>query len=98
MHIRQTQNIAVPVGRVRLCIFDLREDSRTNGCLMDIELSRIGHYHRVTVPPGIWYGFSCVSTEAALLVNCVDMPHDPLESITCNPLDFRFPKVWDNPK
>ncbi len=94
MHTRQTQNLAAPVGRVRLVMVDLRENSCTRGHIMDIELSRPDHYHRVTVPPGIWYGFACVSPHAALLVHCGDLPHDPAESITADLSDSRLPEVW----
>ena len=34
------------------------------------------------IPPGLWYGFSCISESPALLANCADYPHDPQESET----------------
>lgn len=94
LHKRQTQNFAVPVGRIRLVVCDLRPESDSLGKLIDIELSRPDHYVRITVPPGLWYGFACLSQIPALLVNCVDMPHDPDESVALPPSDPRFPSVW----
>lgn len=79
-HKEQTQNLAVPVGRVRLVIYDNRIGSATHGRLQILELGRPDAYARVQVPPGLWYGFSCLSVGPALLANCADMPHVPAES------------------
>lgn len=79
-HNEQTQNLAVPVGRMRLVIYDNRAGSFTHGHLQILELGRPDVYARVRVPPGLWYGFACLSDTPALLVNCADMPHAPAES------------------
>ena len=80
IHEFQVQNIAVPVGRIRLVIFDPRETSTTKGILQVIELGRPDKYVRVKIPAGVWYGFKCLSTEKALLVNCTDKPHDQADN------------------
>ena len=79
-HTEQTQNLAVPVGRVRLVIYDNRSGSATHGRVQVLELGRPDAYARVQVPPGLWYGFACLSEVPALLANCADMPHRPAES------------------
>jgi len=79
-HTEQTQNLAVPVGRVRLVIYDNRSGSESHGRLEVLELGRPDAYARVQVPPGLWYGFACLSEVPALLANCADMPHKPAES------------------
>jgi dTDP-4-dehydrorhamnose 3,5-epimerase len=79
-HLRQTQNLAVPVGRVKFVLLDDRPDSVTRGNVMDLTLGRPDCYRRLRIPPGIIYGFECISEEIALVVNCPDEPHDPLES------------------
>ena len=79
-HLIQTQNIAVPVGRIRIVIFDDRKDSETYKQLQIEELGRPDKYLRIEIPPKLWYGFTCISEFPALLVNCPDIPHDPLES------------------
>lgn len=79
-HSEQTQNLAVPVGRLRFVIFDDRESSASRGNLQIMELGRPDAYFRLTIPPGLWYGFACVGGVAALLVNCADLPHHPSES------------------
>jgi dTDP-4-dehydrorhamnose 3,5-epimerase len=79
-HHRQTQNLAVPVGRVRFVIYDARESSLTHGRFDVVELGRPDAYVRLCIPPMLYYGFTCISGLAALVVNCADIPHDPAES------------------
>ena len=79
-HSRQTQNLAVPVGRIRLAIYDDRSGSATYGVLSVFELGRPDAYLRLRIPPGLWYGFTGISPAPALLANCADLPHDRAES------------------
>jgi dTDP-4-dehydrorhamnose 3,5-epimerase len=79
-HNRQTQNLAVPVGRVRFVISDTREGSPTNGALQLIELGRPDAYARLTIPPNVWYGFACLTDTPALVANCADIAYEPGES------------------
>jgi dTDP-4-dehydrorhamnose 3,5-epimerase len=79
-HRAQTQNLAVPVGRIRLAIYDDREPSLTLGYTQVLDLGRPDAYLRLRIPPGLWYGFSCIGAAAALLANCPDLPHDPGDS------------------
>lgn len=85
-HRAQTQNLAVPVGRIRIVIYDDRVGGGTYRKLQVLELGRPDAYLRLTIPPGLWYGFSCISPTAALVANCADIPHDPNESET-RPVD-----------
>lgn len=93
-HRVQTQNLAVPVGRLRLVIFDDRESSPTRGQLDVAELGRPDAYYRVRLPPGVWYGFACAGSEPALVVNCADLAHDPSESETREQADPTIPFSW----
>ncbi len=81
-HRVQTQNLAVPVGRIRIVVYDAREDSSTRGHREVIELGRPDAYARLRIPPRLWYGFVGLGTTAALVANCADAPHDPEESET----------------
>ena len=79
-HRVQTQNLAVPIGRIRLVIYDDRQGSTTRGQLREMELGRPDAYFRLRIPPGLWYGFVCMGETPALLANCADIPHDPADS------------------
>lgn len=94
LHREQTQNLAVPVGRVRLVIYDDRVGSRTRHKLQIHELGRPDAYLRVKIPPGLWYGFACKGHTPALLANCTDLPHDPNESNRKPAYDKSIPYDW----
>jgi dTDP-4-dehydrorhamnose 3,5-epimerase len=76
-HRVQTQNLAVPIGRIRVVICDARAGSATRGCCAAIELGRPDAYARLRIPPQLWYGFISLGTGNALIANCADTPHDP---------------------
>jgi dTDP-4-dehydrorhamnose 3,5-epimerase len=93
-HRKQTQNLVVPVGRIRMVIYDDRDSSSTKGKLQVLELGRPDAYVRLHIPPGLWYGFSAISAVPALLVNCADLPHDPTESELMVTQDAKIPYNW----
>lgn len=92
-HARITQRMAVPMGRVRLVVFDDREGSSTRG---EIEVLEIGEddYELVEVPPGVWYGFAGLAPSPSLIANCTDLPHDPAEAEVVPVDDPRVPYSW----
>lgn len=94
-HRLQTQNLAVPHGRVRFAVFDNRESSRTTGRLELIELGRPDAYRLLSIPPMLWYVFACISATPALIANCTDVPHDPAESEVLELEAFENVKVSD---
>ncbi len=93
-HTLQTQNFTVPVGKIQLVIYDNREKSVTKNRLMDFTVGRPENYFRVTIPPGLWYGFKCIGVMPALLVNCADFPHDKLEGETLDINHSLIPYSW----
>ena len=93
-HREQTQHLAVPIGRVRFVIYDDRELSPTNGSLEVVELGRPDHYNRLRIPTGLWYGFTCLSDQPALIANCTDEPHDPTDTELRAEHDPRIPYHW----
>lgn len=94
LHREQTQNLAVPIGRVRLVIYDDRAGSSTRRNIQIQELGRPDSYLRVKIPPGLWYGFACIGHTSALLANCADLPHDPAESARKPTFDSSIPYDW----
>ena len=77
-HRSLTSNLAVPVGSIRLVLFDARPDSPTQGKTMTIEMGE-KHYQRVTIPPGIWTGWKGLGPGMSLVANLATEPHDPDE-------------------
>ena len=78
-----TLNLIVPVGSVLFCFVDVRENSSTFNDVYKIILSKHA-YFRLTVPPGIWFGFKGISDGLNLICNVADMDHDPNEVLRKN--------------
>ncbi len=70
-HKRMTLNLVVPLGEVRF-VFHLAEQKD------DFRVEKIGEerYVRLTVPPGIWFGFQGNAYVRSLLMNVADLEHD----------------------
>ncbi|MGD0023131.1 MAG: dTDP-4-dehydrorhamnose 3,5-epimerase family protein [Xanthobacteraceae bacterium] len=78
-HRRMTLHLSVPVGRIRLVVFDDRPGSASRGQTLDI-CSGPDNYKLVVVPPGLWTAFQGLAEGASLLANCASIPHDPAEA------------------
>lgn len=71
-HLQMTLNLVVPVGRVRFVFIDSKG-------LVQEEITGENHYVRLTVPPGIWFGFQGISEGSSLLLNIANIEHSPEE-------------------
>ena len=71
-HLRMTLNIMVPLGAVQFVFFD-------DQGLMREEVIGLDRYVRLTIPPGIWFGFRGLVAPYSLLMNIANIPHDPAE-------------------
>ena len=72
-HTRMTMNVVVPVGQVR---FVFRLDGSDKFRIEEIGVDR---YVRITVPPGIWFGFQGLAAPQSLVLNLANILHDPNE-------------------
>ena len=88
-----TQHFAVPVGKVKLVLYDGREGSQTYGKVEVLQIGE-GNYCMVKVPTMIWYGFQGISEGFSLIANCADIPHDPQEIERTDPSDKKIPYDW----
>ena len=93
-HIAQTQNLSVPIGLLKLVLFDDRENSETHKNIEEITLGRPDFYYRIQIPPGIYYSFKCLSTSPTMIVNITDIPHDKNESLTLDLNNSNIPYKW----
>ncbi len=93
-HRAQTQNLAVPIGRVRFVVYDDRSSSPTHGTLQVVELGRPDDYNRLSIPRGLWYGFTCLGSQPALIANCADLLHDPDDAELVPENDPGIPYRW----
>ena len=93
-HKKMTQHLAVPVGKIRLVLFDERPGSRTKGNLAEYAVGRPSDYNLIRIPPMVWYGFQSLAGEIALIVNCTDIPHDPEEIERLESEAEQIPYKW----
>lgn len=94
LHKRMELNYAVPVGNIKLVLFDERTNSTTKGEIQEIFLGP-DNYCLVTIPALIWNGFKGIGQEMAIVANCASIPHDPEEIERRQPFDPSIPYKWD---
>ena len=93
LHRRMTINYAVPVGRIKLVLFDDRPASPTQGQIQEILLGQ-DNYTLVRVLPLVWNGFKGYGTTEAVVCNCATIVHDPDEIERLDPFSPRIPYDW----
>ena len=86
-----TMNLVVPVGRVRFVFRRLDEVGADEFRVEEIGVDR---YSRITVPPGIWFGFQGLSMQQSLVLNIASIPHDPNEVERLNMRDVNY--MWND--
>lgn len=94
LHYEMTLNYAVPVGRIKLVLYDDREGSATRGELMELFLGD-ARYDLVTIPPRVWNGIKGVGTQAAMVANCSTIPHRAHEIERMDPFSSTIPYSWE---
>jgi len=94
IHRQMVLNYAVPLGRIKLVLFDSRGDSPTKDELQEIFIGP-DNYCLVTIPPMVWNGFKGVGLEMSIVANCASIPHDPAEIERMSPFDERIPYDWN---
>lgn len=77
-HKIMEMNYAVPVGCIKVVLFDDRQHSPTCGQIDEYFMNG-EDYYLLTIPAGVWYGFRSVNSQSAMIVNCSTIPHDPNE-------------------
>lgn len=94
-HRLAVSQLVVPIGSVRFILFDDRDSSSTRNECMDVVIGESNH-QLLTVPPMVWYAFSNVGADTALVGNCSSLPHDPDESDRRDFSDSRMPRLIED--
>lgn len=92
-HREMTLNYACVFGRIKLVLYDDREDSQTRGALQEVFLGP-DNYSLVVIPPGVFSGFKGLSDPLAIVANCCTHPHDPSRATRLDPFDNDIPYDW----
>ena len=86
-HTRMVMNLIVPTGEVRF-VFCLHTGS--NKYEFRVEDLGPDSYSRITVPPGIWFGFQGLARHQSLILNIANIPHDPSEVSRLKQFEIKF--------
>jgi len=92
-HREMTLNYACIFGRIKLVLYDEREQSSTRGELVELFLGP-DDYSLVVIPPGVWNGFKGISEPYAMVANCCTHFHDPSRSERIDPFASHIPYDW----
>ncbi len=94
-HLKITQHFAVPVGNIKLVLYDDRVNSSTAGRIQEVFVGA-ENYQLVRIPPLVLYSFKAVGDKCALIANCINFPYDPDEVITFDVYDKTIPYTWNS--
>lgn len=94
LHKRMTVNYVCIFGKIKLVLYDDRENSKTKGLIEEIFLTP-ENYFLVSVPPLVWNGFKSIANESSVIANFADLPHDPDEMLKKSFDDKYFNYDWN---
>ena len=88
-HRKQTDFFTVLSGMAKFVLFDMREDSTSQGEIQEFYLGR-DHLELITIPPGVYHGFKCIGDSEVMALNC------PTEAYNADsPDELRLPSDSD---
>lgn len=95
-HSRATMQLCVPVGLVKIVLYDDRNDSASQDVFHELILGpgSTETYQLLIVPPGVWNGFLGVDPAPSIVANCSSIPHDPEEAVRKDFDDPSIPYDW----
>ena len=93
-HTRQTQRFAVPVGRLKIVLYDGNPESQNHWLIREVMLEMPYIYALLQIPPRVWYGFTAAGGVPAVICNCPDIPHDPAEGLRKDVDSQDIPYHW----
>ncbi|MBI2549241.1 dTDP-4-dehydrorhamnose 3,5-epimerase family protein [Candidatus Woesearchaeota archaeon] len=85
-HKVQRDNFCCVQGKVKVVLYDDREDSRTKGEVNEFILDRQENPMVLSIPPYVFHGFECASDEQSIILN---VPTEPYHHQ--NPDEYRLP-------
>tara|TARA_B100000287_G_C20410202_1_gene693268 strand:+ start:100 stop:537 length:438 start_codon:yes stop_codon:yes gene_type:complete len=94
LHKESSLNYACIKGKVKLVLYDDRQESSSKGLFQELILTP-EDYFLVTIPPNIWNGFKGLDESESIIANCLTIPHNEKEMVRKDPYDKDFNYKWD---
>ena len=94
-HKEQADNFTCIHGKMRLALYDARENSPTYKEVNDFVIS-LEEPMLVHIPKNVYHGFKCVSDTEAVVINTVTLPYDYKnpDEYRSDPYDNDIPYDW----
>jgi len=91
-HSRMWLNLIVPVGAVKFVMVDFRNSSKSFGNFFEVILNPKINYKRLTIPPGVTFGFQGIGEPLNLVLNVANIEHDPneMKNIDMHEIDYNW--------
>ncbi len=94
VHEELILNYICVLGMIKLVLYDMRKDSKTNGQLQEIFMGE-DNYCLVHIPPGIANGSKGMTSPYSMMVNVASLPHDPkAKYVRIDPHSGEIPYQW----
>jgi dTDP-4-dehydrorhamnose 3,5-epimerase len=94
-HRKQTDNVAVVRGMVKLALYDSREDSPTRG---QVDEFFVGEHNAILIqiPQGVYHGWKCIGQEEAMVINIPTevYDYDQPDEYRLDPHENDIPYDW----
>ena len=84
-HKKQTDNFICVQGMMKVVLYDSREGSPTKGQVSEFFLGQ-WNPARLRIPPNVYHGFKCISTQEAMIINVPTEVYNPKD-----PDEYRLP-------
>ena len=94
LHKKMTLNYTVPIGMIKLVLYDDRRNSPTKGQLNEFFIGE-DNYCLIKIPFNIWNGFKGIGEKSSLVANCATLPHNTDEIIRKDPFTKDIPYNWE---
>lgn len=87
-------NYTVPIGNVKVVIFDDNPESSTYKQVQEVELGESNHV-LLTIPPNVWYSFGALNNEKAMICNLINIEHSEDQHHLLDLENDLIPFQWD---
>ncbi len=92
-HATKVNHFAVPVGEIKLVLYDGRENSNTATEIYELTIGR-HNYSLVRIPSMVWYSFKGLSQPYSLITNCTTEVYDEKSSFRLEIDTPEIPYQW----
>ena len=83
-HLKMSLNLVVPIGRVRFVFYS---NKTKNFKVIEAGEKK---YSRISIPPGIWFGFKGLTKKDSVILSLTNLEHDPREDLRCKKNEIKF--------